>query len=578
MPLLFEHVRTFDGSQVLPDVDVLVESGLIVSVGPSGPVPPGTDIIAGHGRTLLPGLIDCHTHVRGSALAQSVVFGVTTSLDMFTDHRMAAKLRTAQQNGGALDRADLFSAGTLVTAPGSYWTRLMPDMPTITGPEQAQAFVDTRIAEGSDYIKIAYDDMRALGYRLPTISRETLAAVIAAAHTRGKLAVVHVLVSEFARHAIEAGADVLAHVFMDRPEEGFGRLAAGHGTLVVPTLSFLESMGYEDAKASFVEDPHLTPFLTGKDVTQLRRGVPVPVDFSYEAAEATVRLLHEAGVTLLAGTDAPTGGTMHGVSIHRELELLVRAGLAPVEALAAATSAPATHFGLRDRGRIAPGQRADLLLVRGDPTTDIVATRAIEGVWKLGVPVDRAAYRDQVTALRAKARRQRQAPPPPGSESGLISDFEDGKLSAAFGAGWSVSTDQMMRGESTATIEVAKPGAAGTNHCLAVSGCLRYHMPMWAGAAFSPGSVQGSPANLSSWKSINFWSRGDGSSVSVAILTATGGMTPRWQHVVAGPDWEHHLLPFSAFHTDGHDIIAVGFAVIDPPGPFAFQIDEICFT
>ncbi len=80
-------------------------------------------------------------------------------------------------------------------------------------------------------------------------------------------------------------------------------------------------------------------------------------------------------------------------SLHRELELLVKAGLTPLEALASATSIPARIFDLPDRGRIIPGSRADLLLVEGDPTTDILSTRSITAVWKQGVEVDRQAYR-----------------------------------------------------------------------------------------------------------------------------------------------------------------------------------------
>jgi imidazolonepropionase-like amidohydrolase len=104
-----------------------------------------------------------------------------------------------------------------------------------------------------------------------------------------------------------------------------------------------------------------------------------------------VRALRAAGVPLLAGTDAPVlGRGVHGASLHRELELLVEAGLTPVETLAAATSVPASVFGLADRGRIAPGLRADLLLVAGDPTRQITATRAIRRVWARGRAVDRA--------------------------------------------------------------------------------------------------------------------------------------------------------------------------------------------
>jgi len=95
------------------------------------------------------------------------------------------------------------------------------------------------------------------------------------------------------------------------------------------------------------------------------------------------------------------------------MELLVRAGLTPPEALAAATSVPATCFRLDDRGRIAPGKRADLLLVEGDPTVDIKATRRIAGVWKLGVPVDREAYREQVEKQQAKRPDRPRCHPAP---------------------------------------------------------------------------------------------------------------------------------------------------------------------
>lgn len=91
------------------------------------------------------------------------------------------------------------------------------------------------------------------------------------------------------------------------------------------------------------------------------------------------------GVPLLAGTDATPFAPLHGESLHRELVLLTEAGLTNEEALAAATSVPARHFGLDDRGRIAPGLRADLVLVDGDPTHDITATSAIADVWRRGV-------------------------------------------------------------------------------------------------------------------------------------------------------------------------------------------------
>ena len=101
-------------------------------------------------------------------------------------------------------------------------------------------------------------------------------------------------------------------------------------------------------------------------------------------AASAVPALLAAGVDVLVGTDAGAPGTAHGASVHRELELLVRAGMSPWQALTAATSAPARRFGLADHGRIAPGMRADLLVVRGDPGAAITSSRDIVAVYRAG--------------------------------------------------------------------------------------------------------------------------------------------------------------------------------------------------
>ncbi|GAA5064530.1 imidazolonepropionase-like amidohydrolase [Thermocatellispora tengchongensis] len=102
-------------------------------------------------------------------------------------------------------------------------------------------------------------------------------------------------------------------------------------------------------------------------------------------AVGALRALYRAGAALLAGTDATPFVPAHGTGMHRELRLLTEAGLSPEQTLAAATSLPARHFGLADRGRIAPGRRADLVLVEGDPTRDITAIGSIADVWRRGV-------------------------------------------------------------------------------------------------------------------------------------------------------------------------------------------------
>lgn len=406
--LLIRNVRVFDGDRVLPRAAVLVKDGRVAAVADGLAAPPGADIVDGAGSTLLPGLIDAHAHVRGLGLHDEIVFGVTIALDMSTDVEWAAaqraEQRDAEQTGRALDRADLFSAGTLATAPGGHGTEYAA-IPTVGSPGEAAAFVRARIAEGSDFIKIVYDDGGVFGSRrIPTIDRATLKALVDAARAAGKLSVVHIGSVAGARDAIEAGADGLAHLSPEAvldPE--VVALARRRGTFVVPTLTLNESVCGVRTGISLLQDDRLAPYLreyadrTLRDCFHLRP--PQPLDFSHVLA--SVARLREAHVPILAGTDAPNPGTAHGVSLHRELELLVRAGLFPLEALRAATSAPADAFGLHDRGRIAAGLRADLVLVDGDPTRDILATRAIRTVWKLGQPVDREAFR------RAYVRRPR---------------------------------------------------------------------------------------------------------------------------------------------------------------------------
>jgi imidazolonepropionase-like amidohydrolase len=212
---LFRNARVFDGTRVLEGrIDVLVHDGKIARIARGIPAPAGAEVVDATGKTLLPGLIDAHTHAYGEALKQALMFGVTTELDQFTNAQMAQLQRAEQKAGNVATRADLFSAGTLVTAPGGHGTEYGMPIPTIKTPEEAQSFVDARIAEGSDWIKIVYDDGKTYGMNIPTISKETMRAVVDAAHKRNKLAVVHIGTLAGARDAIDSGADAVVRLFV----------------------------------------------------------------------------------------------------------------------------------------------------------------------------------------------------------------------------------------------------------------------------------------------------------------------------------------------------------------------------
>lgn len=418
--------------------------------------------------------------------------------------------------------------------------------------------------------------------RLPALDRRTLAAVIKAAHDRGKLAVVHVSDQKSATEAVEDGADGLVHVFMDRaPDAAFVKLAREKGVFVIPTLTIIQSACGVAGGAALAEDPHLSPLLTGADVSSLKTAMPQPAlrlfapRRNFEFPKQAVRQLKEAGVPILAGTDAPNPGTVHGASMHRELELLVECGFSPAEALAAATSVPAKHFKLDDRGRVAPGMRADLLLVKGDPAADVKATRAIAHVWKAGVPFDREAYRKEIEAQRAAAAKLK------GPGRALVSDFEaeGDAVTANFGAGWQLSTDSIAGGKSTGTLKLVQGGADGSRRSLQISGVIDPGLAYgWAGAMFYPGDTPFAPADLSAKKKICFWAKGDGKPASVMLFAKSRGFFPAGQQFIPGSQWKRHSFDISSFRNlKGHDLTGVLFAGSPRQGAFSFQIDQVEF-
>jgi imidazolonepropionase-like amidohydrolase len=569
--------RVFTGDDVLEGADVLVRDGVVAAVGQGVEVTADVEAVDGAGKTLLPGLIDCHVHAFGAALVDALAFGVTTELDMFTAHAEASRLRAEQAAGKASGRADLFSAGTLVTAEGGHGTQFGLPIPTLAGPADAAAFVAARIAEGSDYIKIISEDGKVVGRPIPTLDRATIAAVIQAAHSRGKLAVVHASTRERALQALADGADGLVHVYYEPgPDDAAGReradaelvdLARDGGAFVVPTLAVLEGIAGRRAGARMVEDEKTRAALSPMQQQTLTASFPPRENVAGEERLRhvldRVARLERAGVPVLAGTDSPNPGTAHGISMHRELELLVEAGLSPAAALAAATSRPADAFGLADRGRIAPGKKADLLLVEGNPLDDVGASDDIVAIWKDGRRFDRPRHLSPDGSAAGL----------PKVSTGVVSTFDGGELDARFGS-WSSSTDAIAGGKSTVALELVPGGAAGTPGALRIAGELArgFAFP-WAGAFLSPGAAPFAPVDASSARAIAFWARGQ-SKLSVMVFTQSGGQMPRVQEVVLGPEWQRHVLPLERFETDGSDLSALLFSGAEL-GPFELFVDEV---
>ena len=323
-------------------------------------VPFTTDvrIVDGTGRTLLPGLIDAHTHIQSRLeLQKSLAFGVTTDLSLHVPPQLVKGLKGKIGSVTPADQADLFSAGYAATAPHGHGTEYGFPVPTIDAPAQAQAWVDERIAEGSDFIKIMYESGGENGKIVrPSIDEPTLVALVAAAHKRGKLAIVHIHTDKQALDAARSGADGLAHIYLfgdDTVDPRLMQALVDHRMFVIPTLTVLRSVCGLSPGRAIIDDPKLGKYLLPEDITHLQQNISKADAGECERPMKAVRQMSVHGIPILAGTDQQNLGTTPGASLHGELEFLVESGLTPSQSLRAATSATATAFRLTDRGRIA---------------------------------------------------------------------------------------------------------------------------------------------------------------------------------------------------------------------------------
>lgn len=573
---LIRDARVFDGEQLHAKRSVLVKDDQIIDADFRGRAPKDAHVVDGAGRTLLPGLIDAHAHVF-QFLDLPLLFGVTTQIDMFTSvevmRGVSAKMRRHDNRG----QADLYSAGILATVPGGHGTEYGMAIPTLTRPEEAQAFVDARIAEGSHFIKIVMEEGSPV-HPYQTLDRSTVKALIDAAHVRGKLAVVHVSNLSDARAALEAGADGLAHLFngprlSDADLAAFVALAKRQHAFIVPTLSVLESVtGLREDDV--LGDPALMALLTKAQSASLNApyGKQANAD-QMAAARQMVAALAQAGVPLLAGTDAGNAGTQYGVSMLHEVSALAQAGLTPQQALEAATSAPARAFRLADRGRIAKGYKANLLLVQGDAGSDLAALHRIVEVWKDGAPVSalRQAQQDKVAAELAPRTQPGLTLP----VDGRISQFSAEQLASPIGVGWAPSTDQFFGGKSSVALSVQEAGPDGQRP-LAVRATVAAGFPFpWAGVAFMPGAQMMQPADLRGAKVLRFRVKGDGKRYSVGILSS-GVTVPVSLPFETSAEWQEMALPFAAFHgIDFGMVTMIAFNAGPQQGDYQFQIVDV---
>lgn len=394
---VFRGGRVFDGSGSPPELaDLVVEDGRIIDVGPGLD---GDEAVELDGRTVLPGLFDCHTHVMlshidlwrqvqapfsyqfyeaAANLLATLRVGITSVRDaggadlgvkeavangLIPGPRMRISIRMLSQTGGHGD--DWYVSGVKVPTP---FGMAHPGAPSglVDGPDQVRRTVRAMIRAGADVIKVATsggvlsprDDPRHAHFR-----EDELAVLVAEATAAGIPVMAHAQATDGIKNAIRAGIRSIEHgIYLD--DEAI-ELMLTHGTYLVPTL--MAPRGVLDAAAA---------------------GASIPAD-SVEKAKQVVDIHREsfrravaAGVKIAMGTDS--GVTPHGQNL-RELALMAEGGMEAGAVLAAATSGAAELLGVEDRlGTLETGKLADLVVVRGDALELGTLAERIESVWMEG--------------------------------------------------------------------------------------------------------------------------------------------------------------------------------------------------
>ena len=425
---LFTGGRLIVGDgRVIEEAAFLVRDDLIVRVGSAGEVtaPPEARVVDLTGRTVMPALVNTHAHLGWELYAswgaenftrenlvdhlhRHAYYGVGTVISTGSDiEEIALEVRRAQRVGEVEGARYLVSPG-LGTPGGGPNPRFTNDagwwgLHAVATPAEARDVVRAEAARGIRILKIwvdARDERRGARVKLQP---DIYAAILDEAQVQDIRVIAHATTLEDHKRLLEAGARRFIHMPYDvAVDDEYLRLVAARNAYIVPTIGMVTRR--EPFRRPVYEDPFFQEQVPEEVVAMLRdaaAGDPGAGDPRTAAAEARALVIRDNFMRLrghvILGTDAGAVGDFFGYADHLELELFVRLGMTPAEAIVAATSRAARAFGLTETGSLEAGRSADFLVLDANPLDDIMHTRQIAAVYLRGVEVDREALRTRWT-------------------------------------------------------------------------------------------------------------------------------------------------------------------------------------
>ncbi len=406
--IFFEGARIIvgDGKTVIEDAAFVVEDGLFTAVGRRVdlPIPRGAIRVDLSGTTVMPALVDLHSHLGYTDIAT-----MSTASEYYVRERLVDHLNRFAYHGIGvtlslgLDRGELpfqlradvvsgaarfLTAGRGIAMPNAgplaqHWRDAAYG---VTSEDEARAAVRELAAADVDMVKIWVDDRNGTVAKLPP---SLYGPIIEEAHARGLRVVAHVFYLADAKALLEAGVDGFAHGVRDLEvdDEFMALMKERPGVFLIPNLPNT-APGLGDLQL-------IAETLPPAQIEQMREslaGEPPARPRSFDVQALSLARMSAAGVRIGFGTDAGTGAPL-GWSAHAELADMVAAGLTPAEAIRAATQTSAGIIGLDELGLVAAGKSADFIVLEANPLDDITHTRRIADVYLRGRPVDRGALR-----------------------------------------------------------------------------------------------------------------------------------------------------------------------------------------